>query len=196
VSDARREGGKETVVEKLPLAKAFLLIEPGPVLWVTTRGADGRNNLMTATWHMVMAFGEAPRFALLTGPWNYSCQALLETRECVLAIPTVDLAHTVVDVGMCSGQETDKFGRFGLTPRAAEQVTAPLVAECLGNIECRVVEHIARHDLFILDGVQAWHDPGRSERRTLHAVGDGRFVVDGETLDLRARMAAKIPPGV
>lgn len=182
-------------MQPLALEKAFMLIEPGPVLWVTTRDG-GRNNIMTASWHMVMEFGATPRFALLTGAWNYSCEALLNTRECVLAIPTVDLARTVVGVGMCSGRDTDKFARFGLTAVPAAQVAAPLVAECLGNIECRVVEHIAEHNIFVLDGVGAWIDTRREERRTLHAIGDGRFIVDGEIINLREQMAAKLPPGV
>ena len=62
--------------------------------------------------------------------------------------------------------------------------------------ECRVVEHIAEHNIFVLDGVGAWLDTRREERRTLHAIGDGRFIVDGEIINLREQMAAKLPPGV
>jgi hypothetical protein len=54
-------------MKTLPLAKAFMLLEPGPVILVTT--ADrGKRNVMTISWHMVMDF--TPRFALLTGPWS------------------------------------------------------------------------------------------------------------------------------
>ena len=75
-------------------------------------------------------------------------------------------------------------------------VDAPLIKECLANIECRVVEIIRRHDIVVLEALAAWVNPARPERRSVHAVGDGRFIVDGRTLDRRKRMADKLPPGV
>lgn len=180
-------------MKKLPLHKAFQLIEPGPVVLVTT-AAGGKKNVMTISWHMVMDF--TPRIALVTGPWNYSFNALVESRECVIAVPAVDLSATVVKIGACSGADTDKFKQFALTPVKARSVKAPLIAECLANIECRVIDYVKKHGIFVLDGVYAWIDTRRKERRTFHANGDGTFVVDGKTVDHRELMAAKIPPGV
>ena len=97
----------------LRLSRAFTLLEPGPVVLVTTR--DGtRANIMTISWTMVVDF--TPVFAITTGEWNFSYAALRRTRECVIAIPTVDLLDKVVGIGTCSGKDTDKFARFGLTP--------------------------------------------------------------------------------
>jgi len=178
---------------ELPMEKAFMLIEPGPVILVTTNH-KGRNNMMTISWHMVMDF--TPKIAMTTGPWNYSFQALINTKECVLAIPTVDLAEKVVGIGSCSGAEVDKFTEFGLTALPAAEVKAPLVSECLACLECRVTEYLEAHDIFVLQGVRAWLDQERTERRTFHANGDGTFVVDGNTINLRSLMEEKIPPGV
>ena len=175
------------------LGKVFTLLEPGPVVLVTTH--DGkRSNVMTISWTMVLDF--TPRFAITTGAWNYSYKALRKTRECVIAIPTVDLLDTVVGVGTCSGSDTDKFEKFGLTPLPGRVVKAPLIKECLANIECRVVEIVRRHDIVVLDAVAAHQASSRRERRTLHAVGDGTFIVDGRRLDRRRRMAGKLPEGV
>jgi flavin reductase (DIM6/NTAB) family NADH-FMN oxidoreductase RutF len=178
---------------ELPMEKAFMLIEPGPVILVTT-SHKGRNNMMTISWHMVMDF--TPKIAMTTGPWNYSFQALINSKECVLAIPTVDLAEKVVGIGSCSGAEVDKFQKFGLTALPAAEVKAPLVSECLACLECRVTEYLEAHDIFVLQGVRAWLDQERTERRTFHANGDGTFVVDGNTINLRSLMEEKIPPGV
>ena len=129
-------------MDDLPISKAFTLIEPGPVILVTTN--DGhKDNLMTISWTMVLDF--TPRFAITTGAWNYSYAALTKTKECVIAIPTVDLLDTVVGVGTCSGKDTDKFEKFGLTRVKAKHVRAPLIAECLANIECRVADIVKRH---------------------------------------------------
>lgn len=180
-------------MQNLPLERAFTLIEPGPVVLVTTRNG-AKPNLMTITWTMVMGF--SAEFAMTTGPWNYSYAALEATRECVIAIPTVDMIDTVVGIGTCSGRDTDKFEKFRLTALPAEQVGAPLVGECLANIECRVVDIVARHGIVVLQGVAAHLDEARKERRMLHAVGDGTFVVDGRRIDRREMMRSKLPSGV
>lgn len=180
-------------MEELKLSRAFTLIEPGPVVLVTTH--DGtRANIMTITWTMVMGF--APTFAITTGPWNHSYAALEDTRECVLSIPTVDMIDTVIGIGTCSGAETDKFATFGLTPIPGKHVRAPLIGECLANIECRVTDIVERHGIVVLDGLAAYVDTNRAERRTLHAVGDGTFVVDGDKIDRAEMMQSKLPSGL
>ena len=112
-----------------------MLLEPGPVVLVSTAG-EGKPNIMTISWHMVLDF--TPQFAFMTGTWNYSFEALMKNRECVIAIPTVDLAQKVVKIGACSGSDTDKFKKFELTPLKAKSVKAPLIKECLANIECHL----------------------------------------------------------
>lgn len=177
----------------MKLSKAFTLIEPGPVVLVTTSDG-GKNNVMTISWTMVVDF--TPQFALTTGAWNHSFKALRKTRECVIAIPAVDMLDKVVGIGTCSGADTDKFGKFRLTPLPAKRVGAPLIKECLANIECKVVDIVGRHNIVVLEAVAAHVDPGRKETRMLHAVGDGTFIADGRKLDRRKLMASKIPAGV
>lgn len=180
-------------MEPLPLSKAFTLLEPGPVVLVTTH--DGRNaNIMTITWTMVRGF--SAEFAMTTGPWNHSYEALCRSKECVLAIPAADMIDTAVGIGTCSGRGTDKFAKFGLTPLPAQHVRAPLIAECLANIECRVVDVIEPYSIVLLEGVAAYFDDARTEKRMLHAVGDGTFVVDGRRIDRREMMRSKLPDGV
>jgi len=177
----------------MKLSKAFTLIEPGPVVLVTTW--DGKkNNVMTITWTMVLDF--TPRFALTTGAWNHSFRALDKTRECVLAIPGADLLDTAVGIGTCSGADTDKFAKFHLTSVPARIVQAPLIKECLANVECKVVDIVRRHDIIVLEAVAAYVATGRKENRILHAVGDGMFIVDGRRLNRRKAMASKLPPGI
>lgn len=180
-------------MEPLPLGRAFTLIEPGPVVLVTTHDGE-RANVMTISWTMVVDF--TPRIAVTTGPWNYSYAALRETGECVIAVPTVDLLDAVVGVGTCSGDDTAKFDAFDLTPTTAAYVGAPLIEECVANVECRVIDVVERHDIVVLAGLAAYVDGDRAERRTIHAVGDGTFVVDGRTLDRREQMRSVLPEGV
>jgi flavin reductase (DIM6/NTAB) family NADH-FMN oxidoreductase RutF len=177
-------------MKKLKLSKAFTLIESGPVVLITTN--DGKkNNIMTISWTMVLDF--TPVFAITTGEWNYSFATLRKTKECVIAIPTVDMLDKVVGIGTCTGADTDKFAKFKLTPVEGKNVKAPLIKECLANIECKVIDIVKKHNIVVLEAVAAYFDSSRKEKRTIHAVGDGTFIVDGRKLNRKKMMASKIP---
>jgi len=183
----------DALMRQLNLSKAFTLLESGPVVLVTTR--DGRkNNIMTISWTMVVDF--TPVFAITTGEWNHSFAALRKNRECVIAVPTVDLLDKVVGIGTCTGADTDKFSRFELTPVPAKLVRPPLIKECLANIECKVIDIIEKHSIIVLQAVAAYVDTARKEKRTVHAVGDGTFIVDGRKIDRKKMMTSKLPWGV
>jgi len=169
---------------EFPLERAFTFVESGPVLLVSTCHKR-QKNLMTVSCHASLGF--EPTLGLALGPWNHSYTALVETGECVVAVPPASLLTKVIDIGNCSGSRVDKFVKFGLTARKAAQVKAPLVADCLKNLECRVVEHLEDRNFFILEGLKAWHNPTAPDQRTFHAVGDGTFIIDGETIDLKRR---------
>ena len=176
----------------IPNHTSFTLLEPGPVVFVTTH--DGNfANIMTISWSMVMSF--EPRFALTTGAWNCSYAALEQTRECTIAIPSADQIDLVVGVGTCSGRDTDKFAKFGLTQLPGQYVKAPLIAECMANIECKVVDIIEEHHIIVLEGLAAYTADDFTQRQMLHAVGDGTFIADGAKLDRREAMASKLPQG-
>ena len=180
-------------MRKMPINKAFTLLESGPVVLVTTN-KGGKNNIVTISWTMVVDF--TPVFAMTTGPWNYSYAALRKTKECVIAIPTVELLDQVVGVGTCSGADTDKFEKFGLTPVKGRYVRAPLIKECVANMECKVRGIVEKYHIVILEAVAAYFDHSRKEKRTLHAIGDGTFIVDGRKLNRRQMMRSKLPEGV
>jgi len=180
-------------MKKLQINKAFTLMESGPVVLVTTN--DGKkNNIMTISWTMVMGF--TPIFAITTGPWNYSFAALRKTKECVISIPTVDMLDKVIGIGTCSGADTDKFEKFMLTPLKGKNVKAPLIKECLANIECKVIDIVEKHNIIVLEGVAAYFDDSRKIKRTVHAIGDGTFIVDGRKLSRKKMMGSKIPAGI
>jgi flavin reductase (DIM6/NTAB) family NADH-FMN oxidoreductase RutF len=180
-------------MRQLKLSKAFTLMESGPVVLVTTH--DGhQDNIMTISWTMVLDF--TPAFAITTGEWNHSFAALRKYRECVIAVPTVDMLDKVVGIGTCSGTNTDKFAKFKLTPVQGKVVRSPLIKECLANVECKVTDIVNRHNIVVLEAVAAYIDTARKEKRTVHAVGDGTFIVDGRKIDRRKMMASKIPYGV
>jgi len=173
----------------LSLAKVYQLIEPGPVVLLTTAD-NGRANVMNMSWHMMVDF-EPPLIACIVSSADYSFAALRATGECVIAVPAAELAPKVVAVGNTSGRSVDRFASIGLTPVPADHVAPPLVAECFANLECRVTDTtlVDRFSLFILEVVKAWHDPKQKDAKTLHHQGYGAFAIDGDIVKLKSKMA-------
>jgi len=176
------------MMKELPLSKVYQLLEPGPVVLLTT-AHKGRANVMAMSWHMMVEF-EPPLVACVVSNAGHSFAALRATRECVIAIPALGLAPQVVQVGNSSGRDINKFQAFGLTPVPALRVTPPLVAECFANLECKVADTrlVNKYNLFVLEVLKAWTDPTQKSPKTIHHHGYGRFVVDGETITLKSKM--------
>ena len=171
----------------LPLSRVYRLLEPGPVVLVTT-AHRGRANVMAMSWHTMLEF-EPPLVGCVISNRNHTFDALKATRQCVIAIPTVEIARKAVACGNVSGRKVDKFARFGLTPVPASKVRAPLVAECYANLECRIADArmVPKYCLFVLEVVAAWIDPARRDPRTIHHRGMGRFMVAGRTVRLPSK---------
>jgi flavin reductase (DIM6/NTAB) family NADH-FMN oxidoreductase RutF len=172
----------------LPLSKVYQLLEPGPVVLLTT-ARRGRANVMAMSWHMMIEF-EPPQVACVVSGNDFSFAALRSTGECVIAVPARKLAGKVVDVGNSSGRDIDKFAAFGLKTLPASRVTPPLIADCFANLECKVTDTrlVNKYDLFILEVLKAWIDPAQKPPKTIHHRGYGTFAVDGEIIKLKSQM--------
>jgi len=167
-----------------PLPEVYRLLEPGPVVLLTTTRA-GHPNVMPMSWHQMMEF-TPPLVGCMVSDRNYSFASLKASRECAINIPTVELAKIVVACGNVSGRLVDKFRDFDLTPQPATCVKAPLIAECFASLECRIVDMklVTKYNFFVLEVVQAWVDQARNNPRTIHHQGEGEFMVAGRTLHL------------
>lgn len=141
---------------------------------------SSKSSIMTTEWYTMLEF-EPPMVGCVISSRNYTFDLLTASRECVINIPTIDLAEKVVGVGNSSGREVDKFKVFGLTE---------LAAECYANLECKVVDDtmVEKYNLFVLEVCQAWTDPTRRDPRTLHHRGSGAFMVAGKTIQLASNM--------
>lgn len=173
--------------KSFPLSLVYQLLEPSPVIMVTT-SLDNKPNVMTMSWYMMVDF-TPPLIACVMGQEDYSFTLLKKSKECVINIPTVTMAEKMVGIGSTTGAEIDKFKKFGLTPLAASKVAAPLIAECFANLECKVIDMslAAKYNIFILECVKAWITPGAKRPRTIHHGGNGVFIVDGSIIKLPFR---------
>lgn len=171
-----------------PLSKVYGLLETGPVVLLSTAW-QGHTDVMAMSWHTMLDF-EPPLVGCVVSDHNCSFGLLQASRECVINIPTVEIAEQVVRCGNSSGARVDKFRKFGLTAQRAKKVAAPLIGECYASLECRVADTamVKKYCLFVLEVIHAWIDPSVKDPRTLHHRGHGRFMIAGQTIKLKSRM--------
>ena len=81
----------------------------------------------------------------------------------------------------------DKFEKFKLTAIPADQVKAPLIAQCYANLECTLADDRLRdrYNLFIFEVVKAHAPTMPKYPKTIHYRGDGMFMVSSRSLNLR-----------
>lgn len=165
--------------KNLPVAKVRRLLEPGPIVLVSSLH-KGKMNVMTVGWHMIMEFEPSLIGCYI---WNENCSfdMVRKSRECVINIPTEDMASKVVAIGNSSGRDIDKFAEFGLTAQAGKRVNAPCIEECYANFECKLVDSslIKKYNLFVLEVVRARVATSPRYPRTIHYRGDGIFIISG-----------------
>lgn len=169
----------------VPVAEVRRFLEPGPIVLVSSAWKD-ETNIMTMGWHTVMEFTPSLVGCVISSA-NHSFDMIRRSKQCVINVPTVDLAKTVVRIGNCSGAEVDKFARFKLTPVDAAKVRAPLIAECHANLECRLHDSrlVRTYNFFVFEVVKAHALESPKNPRTMHYQGDGRFMLAGPSVSFR-----------
>ncbi|MDD5210176.1 MAG: flavin reductase family protein [Elusimicrobiales bacterium] len=172
-----------------PLSKVYSLLESGPVVMVST-ALKGRNNIMTMSWHTMIDFNP-PLVGCVISDRNYTFGIVKKTRECVINIPTLEIAKKAVACGNVSGARADKFKEFGLTPEKASTVKAPLIKECYASLECELADArmAGKYNLFVFKVRKAWVDTSKKNPRTIHHRGGEDFIVAGKPVKLKSRMA-------
>jgi flavin reductase (DIM6/NTAB) family NADH-FMN oxidoreductase RutF len=164
-----------------PVENVRRFIEPGPIVLVSS-SYKGEHNIMTMGWHMIMEFVPS-----LIGCYiwteNHSFDMIKKSGECVINVPTVDMASTVVKIGNSSGRDTDKFEAYNLTAEKGKKVKAPLIKECYANFECKLYDKslINKYNLFVFEVVKAHVATTPKFPQTIHYRGDGLFMIAGPT---------------
>jgi flavin reductase (DIM6/NTAB) family NADH-FMN oxidoreductase RutF len=170
------------IKKDFPVSDIRRFLEPGPIVLVSS-ACKCKTNIMTMGWHMVLGF-EPSLVGCYIWDEDYSYEMIGKSRECVINIPEVKIASTVVKIGNCSGREVDKFAKFKLTPLPGKKVKAPLIKECYANFECRLIDSslIKRYGIFVLDVVKAHTAVSPKFPKTVHYRGDGLFMISGPTV--------------
>ena len=171
----------------LELGQAHRLLSPGPVSLLTSQWR-GQMNIMTVAWAAPLSV-DPPLLGVAIHPTRLTHDFINRTEAFALNIPHLELITATHQCGIISGRELekhDKFAAVGLTPLEATVIDPPLIAECIGHLECAVIDRVSRgdHDFFIaqvlalaaeeesFDGFWKSDEEGG---RTLHHLGANRY---------------------
>lgn len=143
---------------EVDLTRSTRLLQTGPVALVTARHKN-KANVMVAAW-VTNVSNDPPMVALAVYPARYTHDLIQKSGQFALNIPPRPLAERVKKIGETSGEDSDKFVTNKLTLYEGKQVNAPLIVECVGHVECGVVDTVraGNHTLFLAEIIAASAD--------------------------------------
>lgn len=176
---------------KVSLDKAYRLLNFGPTVLVTSSLA-GKPNIMPVAWNMPIDF-DPPKVAICIGDGSYTFRIIKKTKEFVINIPPASIVKKVFKCGRISGKKVNKFKKFGLTAIPASKVKAPLIGECIGHLECKVIDDsmVEEYNVFIARVVACSADKGALDKfvrvdkkafKTLHHLTGEYFFLPGKVV--------------
>lgn len=128
------------------------MLYPLPAVLITSRNAEGRDNICTVAWAGTVCTNP-PMLSISLRPSRLSYDYIKETGVFTVNVTTEKIAWATDYCGVISGREKDKFEAVHLTREEADEINCPMVAESPVNIECRVREtlELGSHTMFIAD---------------------------------------------
>lgn len=125
-------------MNKINISNAPAYTSPNSMTLICTEKPDGSTNLATlAFWAFASTNPGKIMFSLNKGA--YSLELLAEKKEVVLAIPGAPLTGALIGCGTCSGRDTDKAAKVGLTMQEVEGTNIKAPVPCKLLIHATVV---------------------------------------------------------
>lgn len=181
--------------QPVPLNKAYLLLNHGPTVMISS-AFGGKQNIMSAAWSTPLDFDPA-RVVVIIDKQSYTKELVTASGEFTVLVPSKKIAKQVLQVGTTSGRDIDKFAEFNLTTIAAKTIQAPLITNCLACLECKLISEPHNqntYDLYIGEITAAWADPEvfsqsrwhitSDQKRSIHYQAGGEFFAIGESFHI------------
>ncbi len=142
------------------------------------------SNVMTFSWQTPVNTADPCLVLLAINHIRYSYELIKQNHELVINVPGEELLEQTHFVGTVTGRNINKFKESGLTPIPSKMVEPPLIEECAGHLESRVVEtfKMQTHDLLVCEVVRAVAETDFFDGRwiperfhTLHYLGGNKY---------------------
>ncbi len=134
------------------------LLAPVPPVMVSC-GTMEHANILTVAWTGIVNT-IPPKTYISVRKKRFSHPIIKDSGEFVLNLTPSSLVRAADYCGTFTGAKVDKFKKCNLTRAAAEEVSAPMIAECPISLCCRVTDVIemGSHDMFLADIVAVYAD--------------------------------------
>ena len=135
------------------------LINCGEVILVSCAYKD-KKNVTTCAWHMPLS-KDTPLLSVALAKKHFSSEIIRKSEEFVVNVPEWSIIEEVICCGKLTGWNVDKFKESGLSPQKPHSLSkACRVAECIGHLECSLVDikEVGDHYLFIGEIIYAEAD--------------------------------------
>lgn len=137
---------------KKKLFKGSVVLNPVPVVLITSRNSEGKENVFTVAWTGTICT-KPPMLSISIRPERLSYEYIKETMEFTVNLPTRKLTRETDYCGVRSGRTNNKIEEMKFTMKEGREVKSPYIDECPVNIECKVKDIIplGTHDLFLAE---------------------------------------------
>lgn len=134
--------------------KGSVVLNPVPVVMITSRNKEGKDNVFTVGWVGTVCT-KPPMLSISIRPSRLSYEYIKETMEFTVNLPSINLTRAVDYCGVRSGRNTDKIKELNFTMKEGTNINVPYIDECPISIECKVknILPLGTHDIFIAEVV-------------------------------------------
>ena len=135
---------------KVPVNQAYRLLNIGCVALLTA-AYDSQQSVMALAWHMPVSI-KPPLVAIAVGLTRFTAELVQKSGDFALNIPGYGLLSQTQYCGTVSGRQEDKFAGAKFVYQAGNKVKAPVISQCLVQVECKVVDQYLAGDHYIFVG--------------------------------------------
>lgn len=137
---------------KKNLFKGSVVLNPVPVVLVTSRNSEGKENVFTVAWTGTICT-KPPMLSISIRPERLSYEYIKETMEFTVNLPTRKLTRETDYCGVRSGRTNNKIEEMKFTMIEGTEVKSSYIDECPVNIECKVknIIPLGTHELFLAE---------------------------------------------
>ncbi|MGL4308534.1 flavin reductase family protein [Cetobacterium sp. SF1] len=139
---------------KKELFKGSVVLNPVPVVMVTSRNKEGKDNVFTVAWTGTICT-KPPMLSISIRPERLSYEYIKESMEFTVNLPNTFQVRETDFCGVRSGRDLDKIKEMNFKMVEGTHVSSPYIDQCPINIECKVKQIIplGTHDVFLAEVV-------------------------------------------
>lgn len=132
--------------------KGSVVLNPVPVVLITSRSKEGKDNVFTVGWTGTVCT-KPPMLSISIRPERLSYEYIKDNMEFIVNLPTSKMVKAVDYCGVKSGKNIDKISEMNFTMKEGTHVDVAFIDECPVSIECKVKQIIplGTHDIFIAE---------------------------------------------